>query len=80
VSVPFALSSTDTTLIAALADLVGAAIGGGFTLLGQLVDDHSKRRKDEQNAHNEAVATALLIQDDFLHYQATLARALDSCR
>ena len=65
VSVPFALSSTDTTLIAALAGLVGAAIGGGFTLLGQLVDDHCKRRKDEQNANNEAVATALLIQDDF---------------
>lgn len=77
--VPIGLSDTASTLIAALAGLFGAAIGGLLTLWGTIISNRAQRRDAAADAHSQAVATSLLIQDDFLHYQATLARALDRC-
>jgi len=66
------------TLDQGWAALLGALVGGGasfaatwFTLRKQ--DAAAKQRQADLDA-----ATALLIQDDFLHYQATLAYALDT--
>jgi hypothetical protein len=61
----------------AWAGLVGALIGGCFTLLGQMLSHRFERRKLAREKRDQVAATALLIQDDFVHYQATLARSLD---
>lgn len=81
IDLPIAISSTASTIIAALAGLLGAVIGAGaggyFTLRVQRTTDRFQRETAADEKRRLAAATALLIQDDFLHYQATLARALD---
>jgi hypothetical protein len=65
------------TLDQGWAALLGAVVGGLFTLGGTLITGrvaaHSAAVKDRALTS----ATALLMQDDFLHFQATLARSLD---
>jgi hypothetical protein len=68
---PFGLSSD------AVSGLGGAIIGGLFTLAGQLVGDRHTRSAASAAAAQMLKATALLMQDDFLHYQATLANAIE---
>lgn len=60
--------------------LVGVVAGGGVTYLAQRTGDKAQRRSKERDERKLVSATALLIQDDFLHYQSTLARSLDECR
>ena len=57
----------------------GALVGGLCTLAGQFVSDRYSRKSAKKDADDLVAATALLMQDDFEHYQATLARALDRC-
>jgi hypothetical protein len=59
---------------------VGAVVGGGATYATQRTADAYRAREQERERRKLVSATALLIQDDFLHYQSTLARALDSRR
>jgi hypothetical protein len=59
---------------------VGVLVGGCFTLLGQLIANAFQGKAKKKEERRMAEATALLIQDDFLHYQSTLARSLDACR
>jgi len=76
---PLALSDAASTVIAALAGLVGAAIGGFVTYAVTVRSFREQRDVAAANVKSVAQATALLIQDDFLHYEATLARSLDRC-
>src|SRR5487761_1948090 len=71
------ISGTSATIIAAIVGFGGAIVGGASTLLGQVVNDRAQRRKAGAVNAAQAAATAILIQDDFLHDQATLARSLD---
>ena len=57
----------------------GAVIGGACTLSAQIVNDRFQRDAAKKTAANQAAASAILMQDDFWSYQATLARALDRC-
>jgi hypothetical protein len=57
----------------------GAVVGGSFTLFGQITNDRNQAKTARQAAEDQAAATAILLQDDFWHYQAMLARALDRC-
>jgi hypothetical protein len=59
---------------------VGAVLGGGATYLTQRTSDRAQSRAKERDEKKPVSATALLIQDDFLHYQSRLARCLDGCR
>jgi hypothetical protein len=70
--VPFAVSNE-------IASAIGAVVGGGFALIGQLVSNRFQSSSAKADAKSHAAATALLMQDDFLHYQVTLARSLDRC-
>lgn len=58
------------------AAIIGATLGGVGTLLGSavasVISDRSSKERDERLVQ----ATALLMQDDFYHFQVTLARAL----
>jgi len=58
---------------------VGAVIGGSFTLSAQVLNDRFQRNTAKKAADDQAAATAILLQDDFWHYQSMLARALDRC-
>jgi hypothetical protein len=57
----------------------GAVVGGSFTLFAQITNDRNQAKTARQAAEDQAAATAILLQDDFWHYQAMLARALDRC-
>lgn len=59
------------------AALLGAFIGGGFALAGTLITLGKQANDAKKKEAALTSATALLILDDYLHYQATLARALD---
>jgi hypothetical protein len=65
------------TLDQGWAALLGAVAGGFFAFLATYVtlvkNDRAQRRRETALDS----ATALVIEDDFLHYQATLAHALD---
>jgi hypothetical protein len=65
------------TLDQGWAALLGAVVGGLFTLGGTLITGRISARAAKREHDDVVAATALLMQDDFLHYQATLARALD---
>jgi hypothetical protein len=65
------------TLDQGWAALLGAFVGGLATLGGTMLTGWSSTRAARRDHDDLVSATALLIQDDFLHYQATLARALD---
>jgi hypothetical protein len=65
------------TLDQGWAALLGALVGGAFTFLGTYATWRKDARASQRKENALNSATALLIQDDFLHYQATLARALD---
>jgi hypothetical protein len=77
--VAFALADGVGTAIAAFAGLAGAAIGGWFTLRGTIVASRADRQRADDEALSQASSAAILMQDDFLHYQVTLARSLDRC-
>ncbi len=70
---PVALSSD------AWAGLLGALIGGLATLSAQALNNWYQGRSAARAGKDAVAATALLMQDDFLHYQATLARSIDRC-
>lgn len=70
---PLALSSD------AWAALGGALIGGLFTFAAQALGNWHQSHSAAVAQRNAVAATALLMQDDFLHYQATLARSIDAC-
>lgn len=63
----------------AWAGAAGAIIGGSFTLAAQVLNDHSQQRTAKKASDDLVSATAILLQDDFWHYQSMLARALDRC-
>src|ERR1700693_6263886 len=57
----------------------GAVVGGSFTLFAQITNDRNQAKAAKKAAEDQAAATAILLQDDFWHYQSMLARALDRC-
>jgi hypothetical protein len=60
-----------------VATLLGALVGGAASLFGTVLVQHSASRSSRR-AHEELIAaTAILIQDDFYHFQSTIARAID---
>jgi hypothetical protein len=79
-----ALSDASATVIAAVGALMGAAVGGFATykaaVRGAELSGEAQRQQADAEAQRRAEASALLMQDDFLHYQVTLARSLDVCR
>ena len=62
---------------ARIAGLVGAVIGGLASFGGTWYNAQSVSKAAEQSQAALVSATALLMQDDFYHFQVTLARALD---
>ena len=58
---------------------MGAVVGGSFALLAQIANDRNQAKIAKEAAKDNAAAAAILLQDDFWHYQAMLARALDRC-
>jgi hypothetical protein len=71
------ISATTATIIVALVGFGGAIVGGAATVFGQSMNDQAQKKKSAADSLQLAAATALLIQDDYLHYEATLARSLD---
>jgi len=65
------------TLDQGWAALLGAVAGGLFAFLATYVTLVKNGRAQRKRDRALDSATALVIQDDFLHYQATLAHALD---
>ncbi len=57
----------------------GAVVGGSFALLAQITNDRNQAKTAKKAAEDQAAASAILLQDDFWHYQSMLARALDRC-
>jgi hypothetical protein len=62
-----------------LAALAGAFVGGAASLGATLLTGRANSRSAEKTEKKLVAATALLMQDDFYHFQVTLARALDRC-
>jgi hypothetical protein len=59
------------------AALLGAIVGGAATLAGTVLTGYLTGRAAKKRERALLAATALLVQDDFWHFQATLARAID---
>lgn len=59
------------------AGIIGAAVGGLGTLGGTWITGRQTRKAASQANTKLISATALLMQDDFYHFQVTLARALN---
>lgn len=59
------------------AGIIGAVVGGLATLAATWLTGHQSRRAADKAGDDLVAATALMMQDDFYHYEATLARALD---
>ena len=64
---------------AGLAAVLGAAVGGLCTLGAGVLTMSSASRSAAKAQDSLIAATALLMQDDFRHFQVTLAVALDRC-
>lgn len=63
-----------------LAALLGALVGGAASLAGTWLTGWQAQRQASDADTDKTRAAAILLQDDFYHYQATLARALDNCQ
>lgn len=59
--------------------IIGALVGGLATLAATWLTGHQSRQASNRSNKELIAATALMMQDDFYHYQATLARAIDRC-
>ncbi|MGH7687610.1 MAG: hypothetical protein ACREN2_12460 [Candidatus Dormibacteria bacterium] len=59
------------------AGIIGAAVGGLATLAATWLTGHQGRKAAAKAGNDLTAATALMMQDDFYHRQAALARALD---
>ncbi len=68
------------TIDPGLAALLGAIVGGLASLAGTWLTGRQSSNAAKKQDQALAAASALLLQDDFWHYQATLARALDAHR
>ena len=61
------------------AGIIGALVGGCATLAATWLTGYQSRQSTAKAQTDLIAATALMMQDDFYHYEATLARALDRC-
>lgn len=59
--------------------IIGALVGGLATLAATWLTGYQSRQASNRSNKELIAATALMMQDDFYHYQATLARAIDRC-
>jgi hypothetical protein len=60
-----------------VAALLGAGVGGAASLLATWWTGRQANRQAERTDRQMTGAAAILLQDDFYHYQATLAHVLD---
>jgi len=63
-----------------IAALSGAFLGGAASLGATLITGRQNSRAAREAQKALVAATALLMQDDFYHFQVTLVRALNECR
>ncbi|MGH9075885.1 MAG: hypothetical protein ACRDY0_00250 [Acidimicrobiales bacterium] len=59
--------------------VIGALVGGGASLGGTVLTGSINGRTARAAQGEMVAANALLMQDDFYHFQVTIARALDRC-
>ena len=72
-----AVSAPLTTLDPGVAALLGALVGGVASLFATAVTLWGSKITARRKERGVVAAAALLVQDDFIHSQVTLARALD---
>lgn len=62
------------------AAFIGAIVGFAATVIGTFITGWLTGKAAKRQEEGQKRATAILLQDDFWHFQSTLARALDkSC-
>jgi len=71
------VSAPLTTLDPGVAALLGALVGGVASLFATAVTLWGSKITARRKERGVVAAAALLVQDDFIHSQVTLARALD---